>query len=232
MSISREKHRRKKKEKYYWQLSRRKQRENYIRFRQRIRDLSAIYGGQYISPHYIDEPAQSPEENQWADIYFLGSDKVTVWNATILTAANAFWGNVETIVIRKLSELLPSDEIDAEFRRLNRYENRNKPPTKYEMLGGLAIMDYLDKAEEEIILNDPPVIYELFSTDRTYYDGIGLHMIINVSEINRLTIEDAIYRFRQIGETDWKAAEPVPRNQLPMVRQSYSLSSMSRQIRF
>jgi len=225
MGTSREKHSRNKKEKYYWQLPRRKQRDNFIKFRNNIRKLSLIYGGQFISSHYLYESAQSPKDNQWAwtDIYFLGSDKVTVWNATILTAADAFWSDVESIAIHKLHELLSSDEIDEEFKRLNRFELRNKPVTKFEKLCGLGLMEYLDKTEEKIILYDPPLIFELFLTDRTYYDGIGLKMIVNVSEINRSTIEDAIHRFRQIGETDWKASEPVARNQLPVTRQSLVL---------
>ncbi|MFZ4436954.1 MAG: hypothetical protein ACOYOS_00845 [Syntrophales bacterium] len=40
-------------------------------------------------------------------------------------------------------------------------------------------------------------------------------MVIHVSEINRLTIDEAIRRFREVGETDWRAAEPVPRTELP-----------------
>jgi hypothetical protein len=40
-------------------------------------------------------------------------------------------------------------------------------------------------------------------------------MVIHADEINRVTIEEAIRRFREVGETDWRAAEPVPRTELP-----------------
>jgi hypothetical protein len=30
-----------------------------------------------------------------------------------------------------------------------------------------------------------------------------------------LTIDEAIRRFREVGETDWRATEPVPRTELP-----------------
>ena len=231
MVNSREKHRRHKKERYYWQLPRRKQRDNFIRFRQKIRYLSPIFGGQFMSPHHIDEPSYSPEDNQWADIYFLGTDKVTVWNTTILTAADAFWGAVELLADKKVFGMLTEEEWENEFRRRSRYETMDEPATTFEKFGGLNLMEYWDKIENEIILYDPPVIFESFSTDRSYFDGIGLTMIVHVPEINRLTIEEAISRFRQIGETDWKASEPVPRDQLPSTRRSYSLSSMSRRLR-
>ena len=40
-------------------------------------------------------------------------------------------------------------------------------------------------------------------------------MVIHVNEINRVTIEETIRRFREVGETDWRATEPVPRTELP-----------------
>ena len=42
------KHRKHKKENYYWQLPRRQQRDNFIRLRQKIRNHSSVYGGTLI----------------------------------------------------------------------------------------------------------------------------------------------------------------------------------------
>lgn len=40
-------------------------------------------------------------------------------------------------------------------------------------------------------------------------------LTFKVEEINRTSIDEAIRRFREIGETDWRAAAPVPRTELP-----------------
>lgn len=40
----------------YAQLSRRKQRDNFIRLRQKIRNNTSLYGGQFTSPHVLNEP--------------------------------------------------------------------------------------------------------------------------------------------------------------------------------
>lgn len=90
-----------------------------------------------------------------------------------------------------------------------------RPDIFHEKFGGLTYRDYQKKLTEEIIQNEPPEIFESFATDRSYRYGIGLNMVIHVSEINRVTIEEAIRRFRKVGETDWRAAEPVPRKELP-----------------
>ena len=90
-----------------------------------------------------------------------------------------------------------------------------KPETVYDKFHGLTDPDYQDKLSEEIIKNEPPKVFESFSTDRSYRYGIGLNVVIHVEAINRATIQEAIHRFRTIGETDWRSAEPVPRNELP-----------------
>jgi hypothetical protein len=95
------------------------------------------------------------------------------------------------------------------------YRLLEKPDIVYEKFGGLTYRDYQKKLTEEIIQNVPPEVFESFATDRSYRYGVGLNMVIHADEINRVTIEEAIRRFQAVGETDWRAAEPVPRTELP-----------------
>ena len=67
----------------YGQLSRRKQRDNFIRLRQKIRNDTSIYGGEFTSDHVLNEPGRPALYNQWADAYFLGSDGLTIWTSHI-----------------------------------------------------------------------------------------------------------------------------------------------------
>ena len=209
----------------YGRLSRRKQRDNFIRLRQKIRNDASVYGGQFTSPHVLNEPGRPALYNQWADAYFLGSDGLTIWNATIVTAVRAFWDVVEEMAHSRAWEMLTPEEQSAEaemkFEPIwsngqRMYRMVEKPKLIYEKYGGLTYNAYQDKLTEEIILHEPPEIFESFTTDRTYRYGIGLNMVIDVDEINQATIEEAIRLFREVGETDWLAAKPVLRSELPM----------------
>ena len=209
----------------YWRLSRRKQRDNFIRLRKKIRNNASVYGGQFTSPHVLDEPGRPALYNQWADAYFIGSDGLTIWNATIITAVREFWDVVENMAHTRAWEMLTPEEQSAEaeirFEPVwsngqRMYRMVEKARLVYDKFNGLTYHEYQDKLTEEIILHEPPVIFESFTTDRSYCYGTGLNIVIHVDEINRSTIEEAIRRFRESGEAGWRAAEPVPREELPM----------------
>lgn len=208
----------------YCHLPRRKQRDSFIRLRQKIRSEYSVYGGQFTSRHVLDEPGRPVLYNQWADVYFLGSDGLTIWNATIVTAVREFWDTAQDLAHTEAWEMLTPEEQSAEVEMKfepiwvkgeRMYRLLEKPDIVYEKLGGLTHRDYQKKLTEEIIQNEPPEVFESFATDRRYRYGVGLNMIIHVDEINRVTIEEAIRRFREVGETDWRAAKPVPRTELP-----------------
>jgi hypothetical protein len=209
----------------YGQLSRRKQRDNFIRLRQKIRNDTSIYSGQFTSPHVLNEPGRPALYNQWADAYFLGSDGLTIWNATIITAAREFWDVVEELAHTRAWDMLTLEEqsAEAEIKFVPIWSNgqrmfrmAEKPKLVYEKFNGLSFIEYQDKLAEEIVQNEPPEIFESFATDRSYCYGTGLNMVVHVDEINQATIVESIRRFRQVGETDWRSAAPVLRNELPM----------------
>ena len=209
----------------YSRLPRRKRRDAFVRLRQKIRFNDTVYGGQFTSDQVLDEPGRPALYNQWADFYFLGSDGLTIWNAAIVTAVLEFWDKAEDMAHSRAWEMLTPQEQSAEaemkFEPIWKSGRRmfrllEKPKKIYDKFEGLTYREYWDKLTGEIIRNEPPEVFESFKTDRSYRYGIGLKMIIHVGEINRSTIEEAIHRFRGIGETDWLAAEPVPRRELPM----------------
>jgi hypothetical protein len=215
---------RRKKKPPYQHLSRHKQRDNFIRLRQKIRNDTSVYGGQFTSDHVLDEPGRPALYNQWADIYFLGSDGLTIWNATILTAAREFWDVVEEMAHTRAWEILTPEEqfaeTDIKFEPVctkgqRMYQMVKRPKLIYEKYDGLSYHEYQDKLVDEIIQSEPPEIFESFTADRFFCYGTGLDIVIHSDEINKATIEEAIRRFREVGETDWRAAKAVPRGELP-----------------
>jgi hypothetical protein len=208
----------------YCHLPRRQQRDSFIRLRQKIRNNIAVYGGQFFSHHVLDEPGRPAIYNQWADVYFLGGDGLTIWNACLITAASEFWETSEDMAHSRAWEMLTPEERSAEaeikFEPVwsngqRMYRMLERPHITYDKFGGLTFRDYQEKINEEIIQNEPPAIFESFTLDRSYRYGIGLNIVIHTGEINRASIEEAIRRFRAIGEKDWRAENPVPRNELP-----------------
>ena len=221
----------------YSRLSRRKRRDAFVRLRQKIRNKAVVYSGQFTSHHVLDEPDRPVIFNQWADFYFLGSDGLTIWNATIVTTVLEFWDSCEGLAQERTWEMLNQKEQSAEadmkfepvlYKGRRMYRLQLKPEIVYDKFQGLTYSDYQNELAEEIIKNEPPEVFESFTTDRSYRYGIGLHVVIHAEEINRATIEEAIHRFRTIGETDWRSAEPVPRTELPYESATMAMKGLTR----
>jgi len=223
----------------YCRLPRRRQRDAFIRLRQKIRMETAMYGGLFMSCHVLDEPDRPAICSQWADVYFLGGDGLTIWNTEVITAYCAFWDAVEDMAHDRVWKLLTPEEQSAEAemefepiwsggRRM--YRLAESPKIAYEKFGGLSYGECTEKLAADLIKDEPPEIFESFTTDRGYRYGIGLQMVIHVKGINRASIEEAIRRFRAVGETDWRADQPVPRSELPFESAHAALERKSQQL--
>jgi hypothetical protein len=205
-------------------LSRRKRKELYVKLRWRIRHTAPRYGGMFTSYQLLDELDRPSIYNQWADVYFCGSDGLTIWNADILTTTAAFWNKTEEDAHARAWEMLtPAErgqeatmEVKPVWHGGRKYfQVLGREQVRYEKFGGLTLLEYQDRLAEEIIRTEPPQVFEEFITDKTYSHGIGLHMVIHVAEINVSTIEQAIERFRAVNGSDWRADSPVSRSELP-----------------
>ena len=148
----------------------------------------------------------------------------------------AFWDAVTDLALdRTVDKLTPEErEEENKFERVlscykdgQRYYTLKKNPARtYEKLNGLSFREYWEKLENEIARNEPPVIYESFGLDTAYRYGIGLYIVIDVESINRMVIEKAIDGFYEIGEKEWQAEEPVPREKLPYEIERESLAKI------
>jgi hypothetical protein len=216
-------------------LPRRKRRELYIRLRWRIRRTAATYGGDFTNHQVLTEPGRPSLFNQWADVYFCGGDGITIWNAEVITTTCAFWDKVDDLAHTRAWGMLTAaeqeQEVKFEFKPVwvggrKCFEMVQREEICYPQFGGLTYHNYLDQLADEIIQSDPPPVVEEFVTDSAYRYGIGLHMVINVDEINISTIEQSIHRFRAGGETDWRAESPVSRKDLPTESQRAAYSRL------
>lgn len=185
-----------------------------------------IFGGRFIGDSDIVNPDRPVLYQQEAFAYFPGTDKRVLWNAHITTARKAFWDEVGSMASDRASAMLPEKEepfdLDDLFEPVSfnawgqatAYRMRERDET-YAEFGGLPRREYEARLEKEIIATEPPVIHESFSIDPGYEYGIGLKAVVDAEQINREIVETVIDRFFAIGETDWRADSPVPRDRLP-----------------
>lgn len=106
------------------------------------------------------------------------------------------------------------------------YKLAEREEMRFEQFDGLTFHEQWRKLESEIVRTEPPVIHESFKLDRSYVYGIGLKIVLDVDVINQASIEDAIDRFIELGETDWVSPEPVPRDCLPVVSEHEALATI------
>lgn len=198
-------------------LPRHKRNDVFIKMKGEIKREAGQYGGMFTSPSAMDESHQS----SWCDFYFLGLNKFTIWNATIITAKCALQDAVHDLAYQQTVAMMTAEELEEECRmefvpadrsktgKILTYQMLEREQKRYDQFEGLTFFEQIDKLEAQILAECPPPVYESFETDLSYGYGIGLNIVLNVETINRKAIEQAIMKFRELGEKDWQAVTPV-----------------------
>lgn len=198
-----------------------------IRLQKQIDRYISEYGGRFTSRAMLNEPGRPDIYNQSFSFYFLGRDKLTIWNAIIITARKAFWDEVNDLARNRATDMLTEEEREEVFNfefvpaqwsptgEVLAYSRAEREERRFEKFGGLTYHEMCRKLEADIIHNEPPPIFESYSHDRSYVYGIGLYIVVDKEVINQPAIDAAIERFLELGEREWVSTHPVPRNRLP-----------------
>lgn len=219
-------------------LPRHRRSDEVIRLKGKIRRDADLYGGRFTSHLVLNEPDRPDLYNQWFDFHFPGKDRLTTWNAEIVTARRAFWDAAHNEAFARATTQLAASELDKEAKlefepadvsrtgKILSYRMVRQEPVRYKQFGGLTLTEQVDQLEAEIVRDDPPVIYESFRLDRSYAYGIGLRIVLDVDVVDRVSIEAAIDKFLAVGETDWQSTHPVPRERLPEESEDEALAAI------
>jgi hypothetical protein len=196
-----------------------KRRDKVIYVKEKIRRGSGVHGGLYASHHLISNTGRPAFMDNFVHVEFLSRNKFTYWNCTIETASRVFWSKVEAVASAKTQELITESGYVPERLSIKEFIknlNSRKPKVIHEVLGNLSERDYKKSIIPQIILNDPPAVFESIKVDRTYESGLGLHIVIDVPSITHEVIVGVIERFLASGECEYEAEVPVPRESLPV----------------
>lgn len=207
-------------------LSRHKQRDLYVRLRGKIRRTESEYGKNFTSHLILNEPDRPTFFNQWFDFYFLGLDGVTIWNAVLYTANQAYWEAIRDLAFEESYRLSPSENFDLDSLFIPVYDTVAgkklhyvmKEPEVLSELDNRTRSQFVSDYSSNLIHEDTDKIapiFESFRIDTSYRYGIGLYAVMDVPEINAETIETMIAKFRAIGEQNWQNPIPVEHSRLP-----------------
>ena len=236
-------HNRHRKYKSFGSLSRKRRNDAVMRLRRQIDHSKDDYGRLFTSDLILDDTAGPTDSSHLFDFYFLGREKGSIWNATICTAAMAFWDVASERALTEAISLLSLDEWEEESRiEFEPYEVSptgkvlsctmvEREPMVYPQLGNLTFRDYCAQRESDIIANHPPLIYESFKLDYSFRYGVGLYIVVDAMSITRPVIERAIQHLFELGEVEWQAEQPVPREHLPYKTEKEAWSERSMQVR-
>jgi len=184
-------------------------------------DRSAAQTGtrDFWTDHLLQDPDDPSRTFQWIDIYFLGRDRCTLWNAAFITTALARQDAVRTLAFdaswAQLSESEKAAESAIEFKPVPRKRPSDlrlsewvrHPDSCYPQFEGRTFSEECDRLEVHTQATSPPDTGESFTLDRSYAYGIGLHATVAEDHLDRAAIERCIARFRDLGEQDWPAAD-------------------------
>ncbi|MES2298031.1 MAG: hypothetical protein V4582_13385 [Pseudomonadota bacterium] len=203
-----------------------------------MRREAAEYGGRFSSHLVLDESGRPELYKQWFDFCFPGTDRFTIWNASVVTARLAFWDEANDIAYRRTAAMLTREELEEDSRieflpaersstgKILTYQWADRERKRFPQFGGLTFHEQWQKVEAQIVRDEAPAIHESFKLDRSCAYGIGLHIVLDVDAIDRTSIDVAIDRFLAVGESDWEAPRPVPRDRLPEVSEREALATL------
>ena len=197
-------------------LPRHKQRNAVARLGWKIQ-RSAIQTGitEFWTDELLEDPSEPERQHQWTDVYFLGRDRFTLWNAEIITtklalddairerAFTASWARLSTDEQTRQSsfETIAVPRKRAGGMRLREWVRQ--PDVHYPQFDMRTFNQECERLETDIRATEPPEIGESFTTDHQYAYGIGLHAVVAETNINHDAIVRTIQRFRDVGERDW-----------------------------
>ena len=195
------------------ELPRHKRRDAVIQLGWKIANQAEGYP--FYTNHLLVDPEYPERVHHWIDVYFLGADRFTFWNAAIVTLQLAKQEELRDQSFKLAYAQLSAEEIKREFAietinvprtRPGQMRSRlwvQQPKACYPQFDGRTFHEECERLEAHLLAADPPHIHESFTLDRAYAYGVGLHAVVDEATLDGAAVERCIDRFREHGERDW-----------------------------
>lgn len=165
----------------------------------------------FWSRDYLDEGAS------WADVYFLGNDRFTLWNALIMSGPNAYQDAKQTAAFNEVYDSLTPEEKEADrsyFVPSDRpgFSEMKFPKIKFDQFEGRTSFEQIRKREKEIEVE----VYAHHQAHLDYQYGIGLTSVLDIPILDIAAIEHYVNTFPhpdistlRSGKNFWTAETPI-----------------------
>jgi hypothetical protein len=187
-------------------LSRHRQKDQFIRARNRIRRAAPVLGGRFYTHDYLHG------ENGWANAIFLSPRPPLFYNALLRTTRYAYREEVENLASDASYELAPDREPD--FFSRGRRDPKTKywvydyEPLRYPELDGLTRQDWITRELPRFADARTVHVFESWTLHRDYEFGLGLEAVIDVPFLTIEALHGFIDRFLA-AETDFRSDTPL-----------------------
>lgn len=192
----------------FGQMSRRRQREAYIRVSNQIRRAAPILGGKFTTHDYLHG------QNGWIDAYFLGRKAPIFFNLTLATTRHAYKEAVWDKAWEQSYALAPEREpsiLDRAVKdpKTGYFVTPARAPSHYSELDDLTRIEWVQRQLPTIADAGTIQVFEEWSLHRDYGYGVGLHATIDAPFLTIDAINAFIERFMKL---EAECRDPLPRS--------------------
>lgn len=161
----------------------------------------------------------------WCDIYFIGSDRFTLWNATIVTASDDYkgarWSAAYDAVLAQMTSEHREEHLTRNHFSKDEFVTDPSLPkgfrlwrpriVTYDQFDGRTFNEQINHIENTIEVS----VFEKIKIDPSYRYGIGLEATLDIALITPDVLSDFVDRFIEGGEQPFISTTPAQLTQEP-----------------
>ncbi len=191
---------------HFVDLPRHRQKDQFIRARNRIRRAAPVLGGRFYTHDYLHG------ENGWADVLFLSPRPPLFYNAILSTTRYDYREKVHELASEASYQMAPDREPD--FHSRGRRDPKTKhwiydyEPLRYPELDGLTRLQWIERELPRFADARTLQVFEYWTLHRDYAYGMGLEAVIDVPFLTIEAIEGFIDRFLNT-DTGYRSDTPL-----------------------
>ena len=215
--------------------SRKVRKARVMKLKKEIAHQAAFTGGLFASydSKEINDPNRPEAFKQQFVFKMLGKNKLDIYEVYVFGVADIFWNEVAAIACRQVDDVLDKAgvgikepvSINGKYNRKRTREVLTRRCEYFECLGGRTRSQEVQRISEQMIIDNPPDVFESTRIDFGARHAILINVVIDVPYINLSTIQKLAERLKSTGPVAFKSAQVVDRSHLPTLTLSKTVSA-------
>ena len=190
----------------FQERSRRNKKRAYMRIHNRIQRAAPVLGGKFTTHIYMHG------NNVWIDAHFLGTKPPIFYSLMLQTTICEYKELVRSRAWELSEELAPERDLPlftgaGKDPKTGNYVSRRREPVRYPELENMTRLQWCEAQDQKIADSGDVQVFEKWTLQHNYHDGIGLHATIDVSVLTIEAVNAFVDRFL-ITEANFR--DPTP----------------------